>query len=41
VGRATLFNKPGDYAAFEKILRQAWERFEMRLLSFLIMPNRA
>src|SRR5262249_34430764 len=38
VGRATLFDK-SDYAAFEKILRQAWERFDMRLLSFLIMPN--
>jgi len=39
VGRATLFRKPADYAAFEKILRQAWERFDMRLLSYVIMPN--
>ena len=39
VGRATLFSKGGDYAAFEKILCQAWERFSMRLLSYLIMPN--
>jgi putative transposase len=39
VGRATLFNKSPDYAAFEKILRQGWERFQMRLLSFMIMPN--
>ena len=39
VGRATLFNKPADYAAFEKILRQAWERSGMRLLSYLVMPN--
>jgi putative transposase len=39
VGRATLFHKPGDYAAFEKILRQAWERTGMRLLSYLLMPN--
>jgi putative transposase len=39
VGRATLFRKSADYAAFEKILEQAWERFQMRLLSFLIMPN--
>ncbi len=39
VGRATLFSKGGDYAAFEKILRQAWERFGMRLLSYVIMPN--
>ena len=33
VGRATLFRKAADYAAFEKILRQAWERLGMRLLS--------
>jgi putative transposase len=39
VGRAALFDKSADYAAFEKILRESWERFEMRLLSFLIMPN--
>jgi putative transposase len=34
-----LFSKPGDYAAFEKILRQAWERLAMRLLSYVVMPN--
>jgi putative transposase len=39
VGRATLFQKPGDYAAFEKILRGAWERFGMRLLNYVVMPN--
>jgi putative transposase len=39
VGRATLFRKSADYAAFENILGQAWEHFQMRLLSFLIMPN--
>jgi putative transposase len=39
VGRATLFNKSADYVAIEKTLRQAGERFELRLLSFLIMPN--
>lgn len=39
VGRATLFDKPGDYAAFEKIMRQAWDRLGMRLLSYLLMPN--
>jgi len=39
VGRATLFHKPADYAAFEKILRQAWDRFHMRLLSYVLMPN--
>lgn len=39
VGRATLFEKAGDYAAFEKVLRQAHERLSMRLLAFVIMPN--
>ena len=39
VGRATLFAKPADYAAFEKILREAWERLAMPLLSYLVMPN--
>jgi hypothetical protein len=35
VGRATVFDKPADYAAFEKVLRQAWERFGTRLFAFL------
>ena len=39
VGRATLFNKPADYAAFEKVLRQAWERSPLRLLSYVVLPN--
>jgi putative transposase len=39
VGRQTLFRKAADYAAFEKILRQAWEQMGMRLLSYAIMPN--
>ena len=39
VGRATLFRKAADYAAFEEILRQAWERFGMRLLAYSAMPN--
>jgi putative transposase len=39
VGRATLFRKPADYAAFEKILREAWERSNMRLLAYAILPN--
>src|SRR5262245_17384376 len=36
VGRATLFRKPADYAAFEKILREAWERPAMRLLAYVM-----
>jgi putative transposase len=39
VGRTTLFDKAADYAAFEKVLRQAWERTKMRLVSYLVMPN--
>jgi putative transposase len=39
VGRATLFDKPADYAAFEKVVRQSWERSAMRLLSYVAMPN--
>jgi putative transposase len=39
VGRTTLFDKPADYSAFEKVLCQAWERTGMRLLSYLAMPN--
>src|SRR3984957_12117617 len=39
VGRATLFKKPADYAAFENILHEAHEPLSMRLLAFVVMPN--
>jgi len=39
VGRAQVFEKSPDYAAFEKVLRQAWERTHMRLLAYVILPN--
>jgi putative transposase len=39
VGRATLFGKSGDYAAFEKTLRQAKDWRAMRVLAFCIRPN--
>ena len=39
VGRAPLFDQPADYAAFEKVVRQAWERTALRLLSYVAMPN--
>ena len=39
VGRAQIFDKSADYAAFEKVLRQAWERTAMRLLAYIILPN--
>ena len=31
-GGALKFDKPADYAAFEKLLYQAWERTKMRLV---------
>jgi putative transposase len=34
-----LFDKSADFAAFEKVLRQAWERTAMRLVSYVAMPN--
>jgi putative transposase len=39
VARATLFHKEGDYAAFERVLRQAKEEVPTRLLAYCLMPN--
>jgi putative transposase len=39
VGRGRLFEKTGDYAAFEKVLRQAKQRLTMRVLTYCLMPN--
>jgi putative transposase len=39
VRRMRLFETEGDYLAFTKVLNQARERAECRLLSFCIMPN--
>ena len=39
VGRATLFDTPGDYLAFLKVLRQAQERRPVPLLAYAVMPN--
>ena len=39
VGRMTLFEKPPDYAAFERCLRAAQEAVPMRLLAYALMPN--
>jgi putative transposase len=39
VGRATLFAKPADDTAFEKVLQQAWERSGLRLVSYVALPN--
>lgn len=39
VGRARLFRKQGDYAAFEQILQEAADFVPMRLLAYCLMPN--
>jgi putative transposase len=38
-GRAKVFHKPEDYAAFLKLIEQACERLPMRVLGFCLMPN--
>ena len=38
-GRMALFHSPADYAAFERVLAEAVERFQMRLLAYCLMPN--
>jgi len=37
--RATVFQTPEDYAAFERVLREAVERTKMRVLAYCVMPN--
>jgi len=37
--RRTMFEKYGDFNAFEEILRQAQALFHMRILAYCIMPN--
>src|SRR5438874_1075913 len=40
VGKARLFFKPADYAAFEKVLEEAARRFpDVLLLAYCLMPN--
>ena len=39
VGRLSLFEKPGDYLAFEKILREAHDRTGLRIAAYCLMPN--
>lgn len=38
-GRATIFKKDADYKRFEKILEEAKERTNMRILAYCLMPN--
>ena len=35
----TLFEKDEDYAAFEQVLQQAFEREPLRILGYCVMPN--
>lgn len=37
--RMTIFDQDGDYEAFEKVLIEAVERTETRLLAYCVMPN--
>jgi putative transposase len=39
VGRMTLFDKPADYTALEKIIEQTQERTGTRFLAYCLMPN--
>jgi len=39
VGRARLFHKEADYAAFARVLEEAWLRLPTRLLCYCVMPN--
>lgn len=39
VGRSMLFRKDADYAAFEGVLVEAWERFGTRIVCYCCMPN--
>ena len=37
--RATIFHKPEDYVAFEKILHDALDIHKVELYSYLLMPS--
>jgi putative transposase len=37
--RAKIFHTPADYTAFETTLEQAVLRFDLRLLTYIVMPN--
>ena len=38
-GRLRIFKKPGDFEAFEEILAEGQERFDMRMCGYCIMSN--
>ena len=35
----TIFEKNADYVAFDRVLEEATERAEMRLLAYCVLPN--
>ena len=37
--RLAIFDNDDDYAAFERVLQQSAARFDIRLLSYSLMPN--
>jgi REP-associated tyrosine transposase len=39
VGRLDLFEKAGDYAAFEQILQETYDRIGIRIVAYCLMPN--
>lgn len=39
VGRLPLFDTPSDYAAFEKILAEAYAATHVRIAAYCLMPN--
>ena len=39
VARLKLFEKKGDYLAFEEVLSEAHERFSLPIFSYCVMPN--
>lgn len=39
VGRAALFDTPGDYLAFERVIEFAHQRLPMRIIGYTLMPN--
>jgi len=39
VARLPLFEKDGDYAAFERVLEEAQQKHPTRVLAYCLLPN--
>ena len=39
VARLPLFEKQGDYEAFERVMELAWEREPLPIFAYVVMPN--